>query len=121
MLSENRNLEQAEHGQPVTLKFVICSNFDIEDIWIEVDSTGHIQTKIKDALNISKQMLLYTAFGNTGGDISRYEIILETSSNVRQCIVWAKHELGVDFYGFEIKELGNKYVQSYMCLYSWSL
>lgn len=71
----NRNLEHAVHGQHVTLKFVICSNFDIEDIWIEDDSTGHIQTKKKDALDISKQMLLYTAFGNTGGYINRYEII----------------------------------------------
>lgn len=97
------------HGQPAMLKFVLCSNFDMEDIWIEDYITEHNQTKTKDAFNISKKKLLYTAFGNTGGNIIRYEIMFETRMEVRKYIVWAKHELGVDFYGFEIEELGKKY------------
>ncbi|VDI81055.1 Hypothetical predicted protein [Mytilus galloprovincialis] len=105
MMTPELDLEHAEHGQPAMLKFVLCSNFDMEDIWIEVDKTGHNQTKTKDALNIFKKNVFYTAFGNRGGKISSYEIIFKTSMDVRKCIIWAKHEFGVDFYGFEIRDL----------------
>ncbi|VDI64204.1 Hypothetical predicted protein [Mytilus galloprovincialis] len=106
---KSHNFEQVGHGQPVVMRFVLYSNLVIEDIWIEVDGTGHIQTKTKDDLNISKKMLRYTAFENRGGNIIRYQIIFETrilrGMEVLKHIVWIKHELGVDFYRFEIKEL----------------
>lgn len=106
---ENRYLEQVGHIIPVVVRFVQYSNLVIEDIWIEVDGTGYIQTKTKDDLNISKKILRYTAFGNKGGSIIRYQISFETRILKLKHIIWAKHELGVDYYRFEIKELGKNY------------
>ncbi|CAG2185642.1 unnamed protein product [Mytilus edulis] len=54
------------HGQPAMLKFVLCSNFDMEDIWIEDYRTEHNQTKTKDAFNISKKVAVYCIWKHRG-------------------------------------------------------
>ncbi|CAC5426686.1 unnamed protein product [Mytilus coruscus] len=107
---ENRNVKHGELGQPLILTFVLYSNPIMEDIWIESVSTGNNQAKTKEVFNISNRTLPYTVFGNKG-NISGYEIIFETkiltSNDFHEYNMWAKNKLGVDFYRFEIIEMGS--------------
>lgn len=81
----------------------------MEEIWINSNTSWNSHKKTKDVFKISKTTLPYTVFGNQG-NISAYEIIFETknlkSHDFHEYYIWAKNKLGVDFYRFEILEIG---------------
>lgn len=106
---ENRNIKHGELDQPLLMTFILYSNPTMENIWISSTTTWNSHAKTKDVFTISKMTLPYTVFGNKG-NISGYEIIFETnnlrSNDFHEYYLWAKNKLGVDFYRFEIIEIG---------------
>lgn len=115
---ENRNVKLGVLGQPLILSFVLYSNPFIEDLWIEGATDGDFQNITKSDFRISNTTLLYTAFGNKG-NISGYEIIFKAnivrSNDFHEYYIWTKNEFGVDFYRFEIVEIG-KTILIIICL-----
>lgn len=96
-------------GEHLTLTFLLYSDPFVEDIWIQSVGTNRYQNKGKYELKMVNTTLSYTAFGNRG-NISGYEITIdiniENSNDFCVYHIFAKNELGSDFFIFEVKSSG---------------
>lgn len=109
-LPENKNVMYGQVGKPLKLAFLLYSDPKVEVIWMEKAVLDGSRNTSIHSLVLTETALIYSAFGNKG-NINGYRIEFETTPSEMDGFalynMLAKNKLGVTFYRFEIKAVGN--------------
>ncbi|CAG2250511.1 unnamed protein product [Mytilus edulis] len=104
-VQENKNLKFVELYKPNAMSFLIYSNPEVEEIWIEAVAPCYTKNETIHDFIISETELLYSDFGNKGFIIGN-EITFEfkiLSTEYEKYKIWTKNRLGEDSFDFNIQ------------------